>query len=319
MYEEVACVSTPGSLAALDARGYLEANPEIVRAGFSAEEHFSRWGQAEGRIQFFNHDEVGALRDRKLKRVRFRRRPAVDRVAGAAANFLPKEVMEAFAIPDAPPVSANPYSEHLWEQIRASPDKLHLDVGAGLRGRVCSNVINTEIYPNISTDVLCVGEDLPFASDQFDHVFCFAVLEHTRRPWDVARELVRVTKPGGTLLIDWPFLQGVHGYPHHYFNATPQGVVSLFEQGCEILSSSVEPNNHPIQALWWLLATWRDGLAGEAKERFLGMSVGEILAAAPDVQLEGDFCSALSEEAKWMIPAGSTLLARKKEGKRVLF
>jgi SAM-dependent methyltransferase len=103
------------------------------------------------------------------------------------------------------------------EEIRRHPERLYPDLGAGLRHVYYSNVVNTEIYSTISTDVICVGEELPFADAQFDSVFAIAVLEHTMRPWEVAREICRVLKPGGTVLIDFPFLQAVHGYPHHYF------------------------------------------------------------------------------------------------------
>jgi 2-polyprenyl-3-methyl-5-hydroxy-6-metoxy-1,4-benzoquinol methylase len=53
-------------------------------------------------------------------------------------------------------------------------------------------VVNLDIFRSVSTDVISVAEDMPFADEQFDFVLCFAVLEHVRRPWDVAREIGRV-------------------------------------------------------------------------------------------------------------------------------
>ncbi len=257
-------------------------------------------------------EALAAMRERKLRRLRFRRPPAPGRVPGQPADFLTQALIAEFAIPEAPPVSANEYGGPFIAEIRASPDKLCLDVGAGLRRSCFANVVNTEIYPSLSTDILCVGEDLPFESDQFDYAICAAVLEHTRRPWDVAREICRVLKPGGRVLVDFPFLQPVHGYPHHYFNATPGGCTSLFEPYCDIEVSKVGDNNHPIQALHWLLRDWRDGLAPGAAEHFTNLTVSDLLATPPDQQLASLHCTGLTERALQTIPAGSTMIARKR-------
>jgi SAM-dependent methyltransferase len=307
----VICARTPDSVDDVDEAGYLDANPDVRRAGMSAREHFIQAGRAEGRLQFANQDRVAKMRERKLESLRFRRQPA-PRSYGQPANFLTPEIVSEFGIPEAPPVSANQYGGPFIEEIRSNPESLCLDVGAGLRHSCFSNVVNTEIYPSISTDVLCVGEDLPFESEQFDYVICAAVLEHTRRPWEVAREICRVLKAGGKVLVDYPFLQSVHGYPHHYFNATPQGAISLFEAYCDILTSTIEPNNHPIQSIFWFLMIWRSGLEGADREAFDKLTVGEILSVPPEAQLGAAYCRNLSEHVKRIIPAGSTLIARRK-------
>ena len=311
-FEEVACITPVESLDDLDEPGYLAANPDVRAAGLTARAHYLGWGKAEGRVQACNLDKVAALRERKLSNLRFNRPTSAPRKPGEPANFLSTEIISEFRIPDAPPISANQYGDVLLDEIRANPQKTYLDIGAGLRYSVCSNLINTEIYPSISTDLLCVGEDLPFADEQFDYVICASVLEHTRRPWDVAREITRVLKIGGTLLVDYPFLQGVHGYPHHYFNATPGGAISLFEDNFDIIESAVKPNNHPIHALWWMLRTWQNGLNPRDRAHFESLTVADILAIPPDPHREKGYCCNLSETAKTTIPAGSTLFATKR-------
>jgi SAM-dependent methyltransferase len=157
-----------------------------------------------------------------------------------------------------------------------------------------------------------VGEDLPFDDNQFDKVMSFAVLEHTRRPWEVAREMCRVLKPGGELLIDYPFLQPVHGYPHHYFNATPQGHRSLFEEYCNIQSVDIRPNQTPIYSLWWILQLWKTGLSASDAARFEELRIKDILACNQAKQAEEFFCKNLSLDVQKLIAAGSTLVATKK-------
>jgi SAM-dependent methyltransferase len=311
-FEEVVCVTAIPTIDSLDEAAYLAANPDVAAAGMTASAHYLDWGQAEGRVQLCSIEDVAALRARKLARLRFCRAPATPALAGDPINFLSAEAICEFRILEAPPLLANRHGDILLDAIRANPDKLYLDIGAGLRFSVCSNVINTEIQATISTDVLCVGEDLPFADEQFDYVICGSVLARTRRPWDVAREITRVLKTGGTLLVDYPFLQGVQGHPHHYFNATPGAAVSLFEENFDIVESTIRSNNHPIHALWWMLRTWQRGLDTQESAHFESLTVGDILCIPPDQHNEKSYCCNLSETARNTIPAGSTLLATKR-------
>lgn len=52
---------------------------------------------------------------------------------------------------------------------------------------------------------------LPFNSESFDFVHCNGVLHHTRDPRKGFRELVRVTRPGGTLFVSLYGRGGVYG------------------------------------------------------------------------------------------------------------
>lgn len=311
---ELPCVGQPGSADTLDAAGYLEANPDVKASGVGAREHYLSEGQAQGRLQAINQAEVARLRDRKLSRIAFRVPQRTDRKPGAPANFLAPETIAEFGIPDAPPVSDHPYPPPIIDTIRANPDRTFLDVGAGLRHTYYHNVINTEIYPSVSTDVMCVGEDLPFADEQFDFVFCFATLEHTRRPWDVAREICRVLKPGGTVLIDYPFMQPVHGYPHHYFNATPEGNRSLFEDYCDIRSVDVGWHHHPIIGVQWTLTAFRNGLPEPEARRFEQMPIGDLLDKPVDSLIAASFSRSLHPDMQRVIASGSLLTGVKRPG-----
>jgi len=87
---------------------------------------------------------------------------------------------------------------------------LVLDCGAGFRDMYYPNVVNYEIVAYPTTDVLGVGEELPFKDNSFDVVISVAVLEHVRYPWRCADEIARVLKSGGTLVAMVPFLQPLH-------------------------------------------------------------------------------------------------------------
>jgi SAM-dependent methyltransferase len=151
-----------------------------------------------------------------------------DRRAGHP-DFLSAELREQFRIVDTDAVSSNAYDGHVLELIERDNDGLVLDCGAGRRSVYSDNVVNLEIAPYDTTDVRGVGEELPFRDASFDAVISIAVLEHLKDPFRCAQEIARVLKPGGELICAVPFLQPYHGYPHHYYNMTHQGLTNLFD------------------------------------------------------------------------------------------
>lgn len=310
VFSEVAAVELVQSTEKLNSSAYLACNPDVAAAGVSALDHFTLYGIHEARRQLCNLEAIADVRVEKLRRISFRTAPQIKTAAGQL-NFLSQVVKTEMGIPDAPPIVENDYPQEIIELIRANPDKLFLDVGAGLRHTYYSNVVNVEIWPSMTADVISIGENLPFSDGQFDFVFCLAVLEHTKRPWLAAKELIRVAKPNGTLRVDWPFLQPVHGYPHHFFNATPAGHASLFEDECEILSCEVRLWQHPIFALSWMLNEWRDGLPEAERKAFEEVRVGDLLGLGKK-HLWEPFCSELSTAAQKTIAAGTTVVAKKR-------
>ncbi|WP_262365640.1 class I SAM-dependent methyltransferase [Gordonia sp. OPL2] len=55
------------------------------------------------------------------------------------------------------------------------------------------------------------GQHLPFADDSMDVTFSSNVVEHTSAPWAMADEMVRVTRPGGTVIISYTLWWGPFG------------------------------------------------------------------------------------------------------------
>jgi SAM-dependent methyltransferase len=73
-------------------------------------------------------------------------------------------------------------------------------------------------------------------SESVDSVICTEVLEHVPRPRDALREIMRVLKPGGMLILSVPHLSPIHEAPNDYFRYTSYGVSSLLEsEGFEIV------------------------------------------------------------------------------------
>ena len=310
-FQELPTIGVVASLEELDPVSYFLFNPDVAGSGIAAQEHLVRYGKSEQRRQFVNTVAITEIRREKLASLAYLDDVSALTDEHGVIDCLSKSVKDSFEIPEQPPIAANDYNSEIIALIRANPDKMFLDVGAGLRHTYYSNVVNAEIWRAASTDVVCVGESLPFANDQFDFVVCFAVLEHTRRPWLAAQEIIRVVKPGGEIRIDWPFLQPVHGYPHHFYNATPKGHTSMFEERCDIVACDVRLWQHPIFALTWMLNEWRAGLPAALHESFDSVTLGSLLGAA-ESHLGNPICAQLGTAAQNVIAAGTTLIARKR-------
>lgn len=226
-------------------------------------------------------------------------------------DFLSDDLRKQFHIVDTENVSANEYDESAIELIQNLADGLILDCGAGLRPVYYDNVVNFEICSYVTTDVRGVGECLPFRDNVFDGVFSFAVLEHVRDPFACAREIVRVLKPGGKLYCVVPFLQPLHGYPHHYFNMTHEGLRSLFEAEMEIERQEVIASGRPIWTLTWFLNRWLAQLPSSAQNEFTNMKIGDLLADAREY-FDQPFVRDLPREGNFELASTTALFARKK-------
>lgn len=62
-------------------------------------------------------------------------------------------------------------------------------------------MMQLERYPEIEAHVSGDAVELPFPDDHFDTVLSCGVLEHVQRPAESLRELHRVLRPGGRLLV----------------------------------------------------------------------------------------------------------------------
>jgi len=227
-------------------------------------------------------------------------------------NFLSNELREISGIRDTENVSSLPYGDwELPDLIAEYADGLILDCGSGLRDVYYENVVNFEIVDYATTDVLGVGEYLPFADESFDAVISIAVLEHVRDPFACASEITRVVRPGGKIFVEVPFLQPYHGYPHHYYNMTGSGLENLFSEQFLIERSGVPPGGQPIWTLPWLLNSYVAGLPPEAAEHFKQLTVRDLLAEGSTF-LDEDFVRDLDPDMAEVLAHVTYLIARKR-------
>lgn len=93
--------------------------------------------------------------------------------------------------------------------------------------------VSAEFGCDLVLDVRCMPQA---ASAAFDCVFCSGVLEHVDDFQAGLRELVRILKPGGILLLGLPFRQPLHLAPYDYWRFTEYGIRALLKNNFEILT-----------------------------------------------------------------------------------
>lgn len=163
--------------------------------------------------------------------------------------------------------------------LQSLPDSaIILDMGAGNMALNLPNVIRMDVTLTPYVDVIGDTHALPFLPETFDFIFSLAVIEHLRQPFLAAEEMFNALRAGGYVYGECNFVFAYHGYPHHYFNATQQGLEQVFA-GFAKLRSGVAPYQMPSFAVRSLLQTYaRDlGDGGEPDVRELQELIAQIL------------------------------------------
>jgi SAM-dependent methyltransferase len=134
---------------------------------------------------------------------------------------------------------------------------LMLEIGA--EDSTCKSWFPKRVAINIALnahiDIQADAYRLPFRDDAFDVAVCTEVLEHTHSPALALRELRRVLKPGGKLLLTTPFAFPIHYAPTDYYRFTRFGLTHLLNDW-EIESLSETTSDGAALATYfhhWLL------------------------------------------------------------------
>src|SRR6266849_1567747 len=119
-----------------------------------------------------------------------------------------------------------------------------LDVGCGDRPyerllRGAAEIVGFDVPGNPHADLHGSIDAIPVADAAFDVVLCLQVLEHVPDPAAAVRELRRVVKPGGRVLLSTHGVYPFHPNPNDYWRWTNSGLDRLFRENGDWSSVSV--------------------------------------------------------------------------------
>jgi SAM-dependent methyltransferase len=122
------------------------------------------------------------------------------------------------------------------------------DVNGSVRDFFTGPYTALDIREGPGVEMLGDMEALPFADGTFECCVTVETMEHVKRPWVATKELARVTKQGGTVLItgrgyDERGAFGLHGYPDDYNRFTLNGArIWIEDSGLKILELMPDPS-----------------------------------------------------------------------------
>ncbi len=119
-----------------------------------------------------------------------------------------------------------------------------LDLGAGqakykpLIEQAADEYVTFDLVPGKNIEVVGEITATGFPNESFDTIICTQVFEHIPVPWQAVKEIGRLLKSGGIVILTAPFLCPYHADPCDYFRYTPEGLTSLLKnEGFEIVEA----------------------------------------------------------------------------------
>lgn len=192
--------------------------------------------------------------------------------------------------------------------------KLALHLGSGNVRCDDSRVVSCDLLPNDNVDIVVDAQRLPFASACFDYVESGAAFEHLPDPLAAIKEVKRVLRPGGYMLINTGFLCAYHGYPGHFFNMTPQAVETHLLDDFFIEQSIVPDSATPATAVLGIVELLLEYLPTARRNELLSLPLRGVLATLRNSQgKETALMRELSEYAMRALCATYLVAGRKPE------
>ena len=160
-----------------------------------------------------------------------------------------------------------------------------LDVGCGDRPYEkllgdAAEIVGFDVPGNPYADLHGSIDAIPVEDASFDVVLCLQVLEHVPDPPAAVRELRRVVKPGGRVLLSTHGVYPFHPNPTDYWRWTHDGLAHLFRTNAEWASVTVRPGAGTAATVAMLVAHTLDLLFKRARMRVLGVPFVVALNAA---------------------------------------
>ncbi|MBZ0246862.1 MAG: class I SAM-dependent methyltransferase [Cyclobacteriaceae bacterium] len=138
-------------------------------------------------------------------------------------------------------------------------------------------------HKNSNVDAYYDGKIIPFDSEYFDSFFSSEVFEHVFNLPIILKEINRVVKSGGKLLITVPFAIHEHEEPFDFARYTTFGIKKILnENGFEILS--IDKTNHYVEVIFQSMAWY---VTSFFIKRFRGLTLIQLLIFVAPINILG--------------------------------
>jgi SAM-dependent methyltransferase len=169
-----------------------------------------------------------------------------------------------------------------WLRAQDAAGRRVLDVGCGDRpyAELFPGAVGFDVPGNPLADLHGSIEAIPVDGAAFDLVLCLQVLEHVGDPAAAVRELRRVVRPGGRVLLSTHGVYPFHPNPDDLWRWTQQGLERLFRANGDWASVTVRPGAGTAATLAMINAHFVDLLLKRLRARRVGAPVVALLNAA---------------------------------------
>jgi SAM-dependent methyltransferase len=135
------------------------------------------------------------------------------------------------------------------------------DITAYLRLKGVSVITRYDMASDAPEVILGPLESMPFADESFDSALCNVALEHVVDAERAIRELARVVRKGGHVVVAVPFLQPYHPSPGDFRRYTADGLAALGRQaGLDVIELlPVHSMAQTIGSILWESASEKRG------------------------------------------------------------
>jgi SAM-dependent methyltransferase len=138
-------------------------------------------------------------------------------------------------------------------------------------------------------DAFYDGRTFPFPDAAFDAVLCSQVFEHVFAPAEFLREVNRVMRPGGRLVLTVPFVWDEHEQPHDFARYSSFGLRAVLERA----GFEVECHRKSVQDSRALFQLWNVYLFKLTRSRRRSINLVTTMVVMAPINLLGIVVGAL--------------------------
>jgi len=128
--------------------------------------------------------------------------------------------------------------KRLIKKIPQSKNDLVLDIGCGKKPYyhelIKGKLICCDISKSKTTNLICDSHNIPLKKEKFDKVLCINAFYYFSNPFIAIKEVHRILKKDGKLIMQMPFIYPIHDAPVDKYRFTEYGIRNLLKHGFRV-------------------------------------------------------------------------------------